>query len=80
MIGEAEFLTPAAAAQLLGISLSTLRLRIRRGEVKAYRLRRSRLIRLRHEDVVALLEPVQAPATALRVVMTNERAGPGLKG
>lgn len=73
MTGEAEFLTPAAAAQLLGISVSSLRGRIRRGEVRAYRLRRSRLLRLRREDVVDLLEPIGPPATPLRVVKAEER-------
>ncbi len=75
MTDEAEFLTPAAAAELLGISISTLRGRIRGGELKAYRLRRSRLLRLRREDVLALLEVVEpvSAATRLQIVKAGER-------
>lgn len=53
-----SWLSPAQAALLLGVSVSTLRGRIRRGELRAYRLRGSRLLRLRLADVEALLEPV----------------------
>ncbi len=50
-----EFLTPAQVAALLQISLSSVRGRIRRGELRAYRLRGSRLLRVRREDAEALL-------------------------
>ncbi len=51
------WLSPSEAAQLLRISLSSMRQRIRRGDIKAYRLRLSRLLRLRLVDVEGLLEP-----------------------
>jgi len=63
-----EFITVAEGARLLQVSVSALRLRIRRRELRAYRLRRSRLIRLKREDVLALLEPLEVIAvTPLRV-------------
>ncbi len=63
------FVTVAEGARILQISVSSLRQRIRRGEVRAFRLHRSRLIRLRREDIVSLLEPVHpVKDPALRVV------------
>lgn len=67
---EADWLTPQQAADLLQVSLSTIRARIRRRELPARRLRGSRLLRISRTAVVELLEPLEAvlPAGRLRVV------------
>lgn len=72
------WISPAEAAALLGISLSAMRLRIRRREVPAFRLRRSRLLRLRRADVLSLLEPLPTPEAATRERLEPLKARPRL--
>lgn len=55
---EPEFISIAEGARIIETSVATLRRRLRDGSLRGYRLKRSRLIRLRREDLVALLEPL----------------------
>ncbi len=63
-----EFESIAAGADQLGVSDSAFRGYIRRGLIKAYRIRGSRLLRVRVADVDALLEPIEAKHPADRVL------------
>jgi excisionase family DNA binding protein len=53
-----HWLTPAQVAQLLCLSLSTVRAMIRDGRLPAWRVRGSRLLRIARPDVEGLLEPL----------------------
>ena len=46
------------AAELLGLSVSTIRRYIRDGRLPAYRVAGERLLRIRRDDLGALLSPV----------------------
>ena len=63
-----DLLSPEQAAAELGVHIQTLRSYIRRGKLAAYRLAGERVIRIRRDDLAALLaqpvEPGSAP-TAL---------------
>jgi excisionase family DNA binding protein len=63
-----DLLSPEQAAAELGVHIQTLRSYIRRGKLAAYRLAGERVIRIRRDDLAALLaqpvEPGNAP-TAL---------------
>lgn len=59
---DAAWLTPAQAAALLQVSLSSVRGMIRDRRLPARRLRGSRLLRIARADVEGLLEPVREPA------------------
>jgi excisionase family DNA binding protein len=54
----AQYLTPADVAARLGISLRQVRRHIASGELPASRIGSSHLIRIRAEDVEALMRPV----------------------
>jgi excisionase family DNA binding protein len=56
-IGQA-FFTVDQAAQFLGIHHQTLRGYIRSGKLPAYRLAGEKVLRIKREDLMALLEPV----------------------
>jgi len=51
-----EWLSPAEAAALLGISLATVRLMIADGRLPARKIRDSHLLRINRRDLFALLE------------------------
>lgn len=53
-----RFITLDAAAEYLAVSPLTVRRRISSGELKAYRLGRSRTIRLDLADVEQLMRPI----------------------
>ena len=63
-----DLLSPEQAAAELGVHIQTLRSYIRRGKLAAYRMAGERVIRIRRDDLAALLaqpvEPGSAP-TAL---------------
>jgi excisionase family DNA binding protein len=50
-------LTPRDASTVLKVSMSTIRTYIRNGRLPARRIRGSRLLRIREEDLDALLQP-----------------------
>jgi excisionase family DNA binding protein len=75
MSTEGEFLTPAEVAALLKLSISSVRARIRRGDLRAYRLRRSRLLRVRREDVEGLLA-LEVPGEARGALAGGDGAEP----
>jgi len=52
-----ELLSPEQAASELGIHIQTLRGYIRRGKLPAFRLAGERAIRIRRDDLIALLAP-----------------------
>lgn len=54
------------AARHAGVSLDTLRRRINDGQLRAYYVGRSHMVRLRLEDVDALMRPVPTVATIRR--------------
>lgn len=58
MSDQAAFLSTKDAAAYLGVSKDALRGYRRRGLVRAYRIRGSRLIRFKRADLDALLEEV----------------------
>ena len=62
-----DHLTVAEAAALLRVSVGTIRLRIRRGALPAWRLQGGQTVLMRRADVEGLLmaiEPTAAPVTA----------------
>jgi excisionase family DNA binding protein len=54
------WVAPKQAAARLNISVGVVRKMIRDGRLRPHRLRGTRLLRLRVEDVDALLQPVEA--------------------
>lgn len=62
MSDQAAFLSTKDAAALLGVHIDTLRNYIRRGLIRRYRIRGSRLLRFRVEDLRALVEEVPPSA------------------
>lgn len=52
------WLSQAEAAEYLGVTDRTIRNYIARGDLPGYRVRGSRLVRLRLSDVDALLRPI----------------------
>ncbi len=56
---SSELLTPAEAAEVLGITQRSLRKWIAAGTLTAYRLN-GKLIRIKREDLDKLLQPIQA--------------------
>lgn len=61
-MAEREFLSVREAAELLGVSQATIRRRIKKGMIKAYRLRGGRRmgsIRIKRADLLAALELLQ---------------------
>lgn len=62
MSDQHAFLSTRDAAALLGVHVDTLRGYIRRGLIRRYRIRGSRLLRFRVEDLRALLEEVPPSA------------------
>jgi excisionase family DNA binding protein len=56
---RAEYLTPEAAAELLGVHVQTLRAYVRSGKLPALRLAGERAIRIRRGDLDKVFEPVQ---------------------
>ncbi len=59
----ADLLSPEQAASALGVHIQTLRGYIRRGKLQAFRLAGERVIRIRRDDLLALLDqPVEAGA------------------
>lgn len=57
-IDQPRMVTIEAAADYLGVSVKTIRRRIGAGDLRAYRLRSTRLIRLRLDDLDQLMQPV----------------------
>lgn len=55
----AEFLSPEGVAEFLGLHIQTVRGYIRSGKLPALRVAGERAIRIRREDVLALLEPLE---------------------
>ncbi len=51
-----EWLSPAEAAALLGVSLSTVRLMVADGRLPARKIRGSHLLRISRHDVLGLVE------------------------
>lgn len=56
--GRRELLSPDEAAEFLGVHTQTVRGYIRTGKLPAYRIGGERFIRIRHDDLLALLEPL----------------------
>ncbi len=56
---ERELLTPDQVADLLDVHTQTVRGYIRTGKLPAFRIAGERAIRVRHTDVMALLEPLE---------------------
>ncbi len=56
-----HWLTPAQVAQLLTLSLNSVRAMIRDGRLPARRVRGSRLLRIARSDAEGLLEPLSPP-------------------
>jgi excisionase family DNA binding protein len=54
-----EFLRPEEAAEFLGLHIQTVRGYIRSGKLPALRIAGERAIRIRRDDLVALLEPLE---------------------
>jgi excisionase family DNA binding protein len=61
-----RYLSPAEVAEQLGISLRRVRRHIASGELPASRIGSSHLLRIRAEDVDALLQPVVPPSVSRR--------------
>lgn len=59
-----DFLTLLPAAALLGCHPSTLRKAIKRGDLPAFRIKGGKILYLRRQDLLALLEPVPARMAA----------------
>jgi excisionase family DNA binding protein len=59
-----RYLSPAEVAEQLGISLRQVRRHIASGELPASRIGSSHLLRIRAEDVDALLQPVVPPSVS----------------
>lgn len=57
-MSDGDWLTPRQVADMLKVSIDTVRARIGDGTLKAYRVRRSRLLRIKRADLDALLEEV----------------------
>lgn len=60
------WISPKEASVRLGVSLSLIRKAMRDGRLHPHRLRGSRLLRLRAEDVDSLFEPVPARPRLVR--------------
>lgn len=58
MSRRAEYLSPAEVAEVLGVSVNTIKRRIYDGDLPAYRL--GRQLRVKRADLDALLVPVQS--------------------
>lgn len=58
MSRRAEYLSPAEVAEVLGVSVNTIKRRIYDGDLRAYRL--GRQLRVKRADLDALLVPVQS--------------------
>lgn len=55
---DVVWLSPQEAADLLGISRTTIKKLVKEGYIKAYRIKGVRGLRFKHEDVLALIEVV----------------------
>jgi excisionase family DNA binding protein len=55
-----RWLSQAEAAEYLGVTDRTIRNYIARGQLAGHRVRGSRLIRIRRDDLEALLRPIPA--------------------
>lgn len=56
---DAEWLKPSEAAELIGVSVNTLKRLVKEGYVKAYRVEGVRGIQFRKGDVLELLKEVK---------------------
>lgn len=61
---ERSWLSMAEAAEYLGVTDRTIRNYISRGELPGHRPRGSRLVRVRREDLDALMRPVPTVGNA----------------
>ena len=61
--GHAAWLTLKDAARYTGASMDTLRRRISDGQLRAYRVGRSHMVRLRTADLDALMQPIRTVGT-----------------
>lgn len=64
MPAEKRWRSPAEAADYLGVTDRTLRNYVRRGVIRAYRVRGSRLIRYDQAELDAALRPIPSAADA----------------
>lgn len=60
-----EYLTIDSAAELLDCSPWTVRRAINRGDIKAYRFKKTRVIRIKRSDLDKALRPVTTVADQL---------------
>jgi len=61
--GEKQFFSPDEAAEFLGVHVQTIRGYIRVGKLPALRLAGERALRIKREDLLALLEPYKPEET-----------------
>jgi excisionase family DNA binding protein len=60
---EKQFFSPDEAAEFLGVHVQTIRGYIRTGKLPALRLAGERALRIKREDLLALLEPYKPEET-----------------
>ena len=64
MDGQPVFLSVRQAAELISVSQRTIRRYIEQDILPAYRVTGGNTIRIKREDLEALLKPMNSPATA----------------
>ena len=62
-LSEKQFFSPDEAAEFLGVHVQTIRGYIRTGKLPALRLAGERALRIKREDLLALLEPYEPEET-----------------
>ena len=62
-VSEKQFFSPDEAAEFLGVHVQTIRGYIRMGKLPALRLAGERALRIKREDLLALLEPFKPEET-----------------
>ena len=62
-VSEKQFFSPDEAAEFLGVHVQTIRGYIRTGKLPALRLAGERALRIKREDLLALLEPFKPEET-----------------
>ncbi|MGD9042412.1 MAG: helix-turn-helix domain-containing protein [Desulfobacterales bacterium] len=62
-VSEKQFFSPDEAAEFLGVHVQTIRGYIRTGKLSALRLAGERALRIKREDLLALLEPFKPEET-----------------